>query len=163
MTTTSPHLDAEALADRRRGRRRALGRAVLLLPVAAVAVGVVGGLLALVPVLVPPLSAGLAGVVQVPSTLMGGIAAALVGVGYTVIAGLGALVGGLVGSRVAVAPVMAAAIGAAGGAAAGAALVVSGVEGGAQAVHWILVFGAAALAAAFVPLATRHIHDRNPF
>jgi hypothetical protein len=114
-------------------------------------------------VLVPSLSDGLPGVVQVPSTLMGGFAAAFIGIGYTLIAGLGALIGGLVGTRVAVASVGAAAIGAAVGASGGAALVVSVVEGGAHVIHWILVVVAAALAAAFVPLATRHIHDRNPF
>ncbi|PSL37252.1 hypothetical protein CLV49_0859 [Labedella gwakjiensis] len=164
MTTISSDLTAADEDDPRRTQARVAGRAILLLPVEAVAVGALGGLVTLLPLLVPPLAAGLPPAIQVPSTVSAAFAAAIVGIGYSLLAGIGSVLGALAGrALIRRRPVGGAAAGAGLGALAGAALVVSGAVDGPSPLLWALAVIAAALAAGFVVAASRAIHARNPF
>lgn len=164
MTTIHTEMSAEDRDDLRRGHARAAGRAILFLPVAAIVVGALGGLVVLLPVLVPPLGAGLPAAIQLPSSISAAFAAGIVGIGYSLLAGIGSVLGAIPGRALARRrPILGAAIGAGVGASAGAALVVSGAIGGATPLHGVLVIAAAGIAAAFITFASRAIHARNPF
>lgn len=161
---TSDTLTADDREDLRRAQARAVGRAILLLPVAAVMTGAIGGLVMLLPVLVPPIGDGLPAAILVPSSISAAFAAVIVGIGYSLLAGIGSVLGAVAGRGLGRRhPVVGASIGAGVGTFAGAASIVSGVVGGPHPLLWVLVAVAAALAAGFVPLAARAIHARNPF